>query len=152
MNEEKGLNEAVVGFVVGLMVIGGVGGLAGFFWVKRTETRIRRGWNLVPVLVARTDLSGGTQLKLDDLAEGAIPEQFVNDSVIKQADAKRVIGLTTPFPLKAGDPIRWSLFTAEDPGHRREFDVALMCSSAAPLGETYSLVTQLRDEVQGGGR
>lgn len=78
--------------------------------VKKREADVRKGWNLVPVIVASVDISEGTEVTMEMVSQRSIPEQFVTSSVVKPDSASYVVGQKTLVPLQAGDPLLWSQF------------------------------------------
>ena len=78
--------------------------------LMKEKADVRKGWNLVPVLVATVDLSEGTVVTMDQLAQRSVPEQFVTASVVKPDSASYVIGQKVQVAVAAGDPILWSEF------------------------------------------
>jgi Flp pilus assembly protein CpaB len=96
---------AILGAIGGLLV-GSVG--MGFLSFNLVKERARRGWNLVPVVVAATDLPRGTVVTLDLISQRQIPEQFVTSSVVRPESAAHVVNQKVLAPLQAGDPLLWS--------------------------------------------
>jgi pilus assembly protein CpaB len=87
--------------------------LAGtFFWlaVEGERQKVRRGWTLVPVVVAAQDVPEGAVLDLDMVQQQPIPEQFVTGSVVRPDSVNYVVGQKVMVPLQRGDPILWSHF------------------------------------------
>ncbi len=96
-----------------LIVAAGLGLLAFIIsWsaIKKRESEVRKGWNLVPVVVAAVDISDGTVVTLDMISQRSIPEQFVTASVVKPDSASYIINQKVLVPLQAGDPLLWSQF------------------------------------------
>lgn len=91
----------------GLMLMG-----FGVAWsaLAKEKAEARRGWNLVPVLVATVDLSEGTVVTMEHLAQRSVPEQFVTSSVVKPDSASYVIGQKVQVAVAAGDPVLWNQF------------------------------------------
>ncbi|HWV39126.1 MAG TPA: Flp pilus assembly protein CpaB [Vulgatibacter sp.] len=85
-------------------------GLVAFLSLQARDREIRAGWELVPVLVASTDVEEGTAITFEMLATSRIPEQFATASVVKTDYAESVVGQRVLVPLRAGDPILWSHF------------------------------------------
>lgn len=67
----------------------------------------RKGWNLVPVVVAAVDLDPGTPITMDVISQRSAPEQFVTESVVKPDEASKVINRVVRDRLLAGDPVLW---------------------------------------------
>lgn len=92
-----------LGFLVGLLLGSVVGGLR----TAATRRDVRRGWNLVPVLVMAKDTPAGARLTFDDLTQSNIPEQFTG-SIVHPNEASLVMSSTLRIALKAGDVIQKS--------------------------------------------
>ncbi len=91
----------------GLMLMG-----FGVAWsaLAKEKADVRRGWNLVPVLVATVDMSEGTVVTMEHLSQRSVPEQFVTSSVVKPDSASYVIGQKVQVAVAAGDPMLWNQF------------------------------------------
>jgi Flp pilus assembly protein CpaB len=100
----------VVGVSCSLILLGSCGGLAGYAYVKKKTTDARRGWNLVPVVVAAVDIGEGTVVTFDQISQRSIPEQFVTSSVVKPDSASYIVSQRITVPVQAGDPLLWSQF------------------------------------------
>jgi pilus assembly protein CpaB len=85
-------------------------GVVSYSAIKKGEADVRRGWNLVPVVVAAADIPEGTPLSFDLVSQRAIPEQFVTSSVVKPDSASYIINQKVLVPVQAGDPLLWSQF------------------------------------------
>lgn len=94
-------------FSVGLMLMG-----FGVAWSALAKERhdVRKGWNLVPVLVAAVDLSEGSVVTPSHVSQRSVPEQFVTASVVKPESASFVLGQKVQVAVAAGDPLLWSQF------------------------------------------
>ena len=100
---------AVVSF--GLFgVIGLVGSAIGYSAIAKARNDARKGWNLVPVVVAAVDISENTLVTMDMISQRSIPEQFVTSSVIKPDSASYIINQKIMVATQAGDPLLWSQF------------------------------------------
>ncbi|HZH13121.1 MAG TPA: Flp pilus assembly protein CpaB [Archangium sp.] len=96
-----------------LFIALGLGLLAGIIaWsaIKKKESDVRRGWNLVPVVVASADIPEGTVITFDMINQRSVPEQFVTSSVVKPDSATYVVGQKVLVALQQGDPLLWSQF------------------------------------------
>jgi pilus assembly protein CpaB len=96
-----------------LFIALGLGLLAGIIaWsaIKKKESDVRRGWNLVPVVVASADIPEGTVISFDMINQRSVPEQFVTSSVVKPDSATYVVGQKVLVALQQGDPLLWSQF------------------------------------------
>ena len=101
-----------VGFGVMFVLAICAGGPLGYVLVKKKQADVRRGWNLVPVVVAAQDIPAGTEITFEMVSQRSIPEQFFTDSVVKPGDASRIVNRMPLVDLKAGDPLRWADFDA----------------------------------------
>jgi pilus assembly protein CpaB len=104
-------------FVTGVLI--GLGsGLAltcllsgvGYAWVQKTRSEVRKGWNLVPVVVAAQDIAEGTPVTLELLSQRSVPEQFVTPSIVKPDQVASIINQSVRAPVSAGDPLSWQHF------------------------------------------
>jgi pilus assembly protein CpaB len=96
-----------------LLVALGLGLLAGavaFSAIKKKEADVRKGWDLVQVVVAAGDLQEGTTLTEEMIAKRFGPEQFVTPSVVKPESASYIVNQKLLVPVHAGDPLLWSQF------------------------------------------
>lgn len=93
-----------LGFVAGAVIAA----LAGYAITQKTKADVRRGWNLVPVVVVAQDIRPGTALTVDLIAQRSIPEQFMTSSYVTPASVQDVDGAKTTVELRAGDLLRWS--------------------------------------------
>ena len=93
---------AIVLFVVGFGV--------SFSAIQKQRSDVRKGWNLVPVVVSAVDISEGTVVTMEMISQRSIPEQFVTSSVVKPDSASFVVNQKVLVPLQAGDPLLWSQF------------------------------------------
>lgn len=108
--------SSFVGFTSGLLVglaLLCVGGGGGYVWVKKAYADARRGWNLVPVVIAAVDIPEGTTVTMEMISQRSVPEQFVTSSVVKPDSASYVVGQVALVPMIAGDPLMWSTFEAK---------------------------------------
>jgi pilus assembly protein CpaB len=85
-------------------------GTVAYSAIKKKEADVRRGWNLVPVVVAAVDLSEGSVVTFDQISQRSVPEQFVTSSVVKPDSASYVVNQKVLVPVQAGDPLLWSEF------------------------------------------
>lgn len=74
------------------------------------EKEVRKGWDLVPILVASAELDVGGELTLDGLAASQMPERFVSPSMVGPEHADTLVGQRLAVPLRPGDPVLWSHF------------------------------------------
>ncbi len=87
-----------------------VAGVVSYSAVKKKEMDVRKGWNLVPVVVAAVDVSEGTVVSMEMISQRSIPEQFVTSSVVKPYSASYIVNQKVLVPIQAGDPLLWSQF------------------------------------------
>jgi pilus assembly protein CpaB len=92
------------------LVLGLFAGIIAFSAIKKKEHDVKKGWNLVTVVVASVDLSEGTTVTFDMIAQRAVPEQFITSSVVKPDSASYIINQKVLVPVQAGDPLLWSQF------------------------------------------
>ncbi|HYV46625.1 MAG TPA: SAF domain-containing protein [Myxococcaceae bacterium] len=83
--------------------------------VRAKQRSMAKGWNEQPALVFATDLAQGATVKLDDLSQRPLPEQFLSGSAVSLADAPLIAGRKIGLPVLAGDVVRWAHFTAPTP-------------------------------------
>ncbi len=91
-------------------VLGLFAGIVAYSAIKKKEADVRRGWNLVPVVVAAVDVAEGTPVTFDMISQRSVPEQFVTSSVVKPDSASYVVNQKVLVPVQAGDPLLWSQF------------------------------------------
>ena len=101
----KGKTPLLVALVLAVFA-----GAIAFSAIKKKEADVRRGWNLVPVVVAGSDIPEGTVVTLDMISQRQVPEQFVTSSVVKPDSASYVVNQKVLVPLQGGDPLLWSQF------------------------------------------
>jgi pilus assembly protein CpaB len=101
----KGKTPLLVALVLAVFA-----GAIAFSAIKKKESDVRRGWNLVPVVVAGSDVPEGTVVTLDMISQRQVPEQFVTSSVVRPESASHVVNQKVLVPLQAGDPLLWSQF------------------------------------------
>src|SRR5687767_4381504 len=101
----KGKTPLAVALVLGLFA-----GIVAYSAIKKREADVRKGWNLVPVVVAAVDISEGTVVTFDMISQRSVPEQFVTSSVVKPDSASYVVNQKVLVPVQAGDPLLWSQF------------------------------------------
>ncbi|MDX2012191.1 MAG: Flp pilus assembly protein CpaB [Myxococcaceae bacterium] len=90
--------------------LGLLAGVVAWSAVTKREADVRKGWNLVPVVVAAVDLSEGTVVTMEMVSQRSIPEQFVTSSVVKPDSASYIVNQKVLVPVQAGDPLLWSQF------------------------------------------
>jgi pilus assembly protein CpaB len=92
------------------LVLGAFAGIVAWSAIKKKESDVRKGWDLVPVLVAVNEVSEGTTIELPMIAQRQIPERFVTASVVKPEYASYIVGQKVLVPLQKGDPLLWTQF------------------------------------------
>lgn len=95
-----------------------LGGGAGYLFVKRQETAVRRGWSLLPVVVAAVDIPEDTLVTMEMMAQRSIPEQFVTASIVKPESASYIVNQRLLVPVQSGDPLLWSHFESKKQASR----------------------------------
>ena len=101
----KGKTPLVVALMLGL-----VAGVVSYSAIRHQEYVARKGWNLVPVVVAATDIAEGSTVTFDMVSQRSVPEQFVTSSVVKPDSASYVVNQKVLVAVQAGDPLLWSQF------------------------------------------
>lgn len=115
-NAPRSSGPNVVGFVGGLMiglVTLCIGGALGYSFVRKAHADARKGWNLVPVVVAAVDLPEDTVVTMEMISQRSIPEQFVTSSVVKPDSASYIVNQKVLVAVQAGDPLLWSQFATK---------------------------------------
>src|SRR5258706_12080198 len=101
----KGKTPLVVALMLGL-----VAGVVAYSAIRHQEYVVRKGWNLVPVVVAAADIAEGSTVTFDMISQRSVPEQFVTSSVVRPESASYVVNQKVLVPVQAGDPLLWSQF------------------------------------------
>ncbi len=101
----KGKTPLLVAVALGVFA-----GIVAWSALKKKESDVRKGWNLVPVVVAAVEISEGSVVTMEMISQRQVPEQFVTSSVIKPDNAPYVINQKVLVALQAGDPLLWSQF------------------------------------------
>src|SRR5512146_3051347 len=104
----RGVLGLVIGLVVGMLFSTCVCGVGGYVFVKKKERDVRRGWNLVPVVVAAQDIAPRETVTFDKISQRSVPEQFVTGSVVTPDSVRQIVGKWLLVPVKAGDPLLWT--------------------------------------------
>jgi pilus assembly protein CpaB len=95
--------------IAGVMVLASVA--AGWTGLSRSEAQQKRGWRLVPVVVAAEDLLEGDTLVEESVAVRQVPEDMAKSaSFVKPDSLAFVAGQRLVAPLQEGDPLCWSHF------------------------------------------
>lgn len=102
----KSLPFVLTGLLLGVALPGALAFSAG----SRRVAEARRGWQLVPIVVAAVDVKAGDVVTMELISQRAIPEQFVSPSMVQPDEVGPLIGLPARMPLLAGDPVLWASF------------------------------------------
>ncbi len=105
--------DILVGLLMGLIVGGMVGGLVCGFIISRRMEKARRGWNLVPVVVATQEIPEGEKVTFEMISLRSVPEQFVTSSAVEPDAVIRIIDHRLNVPVQQGDMLLWSQFEAK---------------------------------------
>ncbi len=97
------------------LVLAMVAFVVGWSGLKRKQAEMTAGLNLVPVLVAATDLAEGTEVVVDQMAQREVPSKFVTASVLAPESMSYVVNQKLLVPLLAGDLLLWSHFNSARP-------------------------------------
>jgi Flp pilus assembly protein CpaB len=129
-NATSTTRAAILGALAGLVAGGMMLAVIGFFFVRYEAARVRRGWNLVPVVVAAADIHEGELVTLDNISQRMVPEQFVTSSVVRPESASHIVNQKITVEVQAGDPLLWSQFeTKAKPS-------VLVAAADIPVGTT----------------
>src|SRR3954465_3066573 len=101
----KGKTPLLVALGLGLLA-----GIVAYSAIKKRESDVRKGWNLVPVVVAAVDIPEGTVVSFEMMSNRSVPEQFVTSSVVRPESSNYVLNQKVLVPLQAGDPLLWTQF------------------------------------------
>lgn len=101
----KGKSPLIIGLVLGLAAF-----VIGWSGLQRERANLKKGFNLVPVVVAAVDISEGTVVTMEMVSQRSVPEMFITSSVVKPDSATYVIGQKVMVSMQAGDPLLWSQF------------------------------------------
>jgi len=115
----KGKTPLIIGVVLGLASF-----VIGWSGMQKQRADMKRGWNLVPVVVSAVDISEGSVVTMEMVSQRSIPEQFVTSSVVKPDSASYVVGQKVMVSLQAGDPLLWSQFETSKAAERLSTKVA----------------------------
>ena len=101
-----------------------VAGVVSYSAVKKKEMDVRKGWNLVPVVVAAVDVSEGTVVTMEMISQRSIPEQFVTSSVVKPDSVGYIVDQQLLVPGGAVED-RVGGGDEADPAHRERGQLEL---------------------------
>jgi Flp pilus assembly protein CpaB len=100
----------ISGGALGVLVLGLVLVVGGYAWVQRQVREAKKGWNLVPVVVAAQDIPEDTVVTFDLISQRSVPEQVVTSSVVKPDSASYIVNQRILVPVQSGDMLLWSQF------------------------------------------
>lgn len=104
-----------VALAAGGLLVGLFAGIVNYSAVKKSEAEARRGWNLVPLVVAAVDIPQGETLTFDMISQRSIPEQFAPREAVRPDEVSRAVNQKTAAPLLAGDLLFWSALCVTEP-------------------------------------
>ena len=144
MNQSRWATLAVAWVATSLVVGVALAG-AGLAWGKRGALQSRRGWKLVPAMVAARDLPEGTVLEVPDLVIQDVPEELVTASVVRPGGTATVSGQKLQVAMMKGDLVLAS--------HLKKRPVAAACATdARAMAKSLDLddpqVSAFLDELQ----
>lgn len=130
MTARRGFGAGLaVGCGVGAVVLC-VGSVAVFSFTMKQKDKARDGWNLVPVIVAAVDVAAGEAVTFEMISQRSQPEQAVNGSMVRPEQASNMINTRTRVPLKAGEPLAWTMLDVAG--------VGLFAARDVPAGTRFS--------------
>ena len=106
----KWVGGLALGFALSVISVGMLAGVVSFGWVKSAESKARRGWNLVPVVVFAVDVPAGKEVTFDQVSQRSVPEQLATSSVVKPDSVSYVMNQRLLVPGLAGQSVLWSMF------------------------------------------
>ncbi len=96
----KGKLPLVIGVVLGIIAAS-----IAYISVKKERERIKKGWEMGQILVARTEIKAGTKLTSDMLGVGVMPIKYIRDGMLKPTNRGYIIGQPVTTDIHANDPI-----------------------------------------------
>lgn len=93
-------------------------------WMRNSAVNAKKGWNLVPVLVASADVMPGTRLTRAHLEPRTMPEQFVTSATVKPEQLGEVLGHPLRFVLPKGSMLTWPRVELDGPAWFAKRDLA----------------------------
>ncbi|MFP2904418.1 SAF domain-containing protein [Pyxidicoccus sp. 3LFB2] len=112
------LGGVFVGLMMGLPLTGLVGGILAHVLVTEAADDARKGWELVPVIVASKALASGDPVTYEAIAERRLPARLVTSSFVKPDSARYIVSQALIAPLAAGEPLRWGSFEVGAPSFK----------------------------------
>lgn len=98
-NKQALLVALIMGFISIVML---------FAYVKKVKSEATKGMELVKVLVAKEDLTGGTVLKNSNLLYRKYPAKYVEGRAISPDESSLVLGKRLKWGVQKKRPILWS--------------------------------------------
>src|SRR5438874_5841704 len=97
----KGKTPLVIAIVLGVLAL-----ITSYSAIRAKEKEVRKGWDLVPVIVAGQDIAAGSEVGVEMIAQRMIPSQFVTDSNVKFDEhvIMNLSGQKVMVDVKRGDP------------------------------------------------
>lgn len=92
--------------LAGLLVV--AASVAGWTGLFTSETRMKKAWTLVPVVVAAQDMNEGDLMTPDSLAVRQMPDIVSTVSFVKPDSITFVLNQRLIAPMQEGDPLCWS--------------------------------------------
>src|SRR5581483_12473472 len=86
---------------------GAFDGVLNYAQIKSGEARVRKGWNLKPVVVAAVDIKANDAVTFDVISQRSMPEQFVTGAMVTPARVTELVNRRARFEVHAGDPLLW---------------------------------------------
>jgi len=96
----KGKLPLIIGIVLGL-----IASSVAYISVKKERERIKKGWEMGQILVARTEIKAGTKLTSDMLSVGVMPLKYIRDGMLKPTSRGVIMGQPVTTDIHANDPI-----------------------------------------------
>ena len=77
-------------------------------YVEKQKKIATKGLELIPVVVAKRNISKGETLTEDKIAEMAYPQKYVGDRVLRAENYSMAVGQKILNNLEKGKPVLWS--------------------------------------------
>lgn len=135
-------SSVVAGVLIGMFVACGISGVLSYVLIAKKRADVRRGWNLVPVVVAAQEIPENTVITFDMISQRSVPEQFVTASVVKPDSAAYVVNQRTLVPMNAGDPLLWTHFETKKSVTR---ECGALVTAAISAGKEVALQKRLEE-------
>ena len=82
-------------------------------YLKREESKLYQGMNMVPVIAITQDTASGQIITQQLIAKRNVPEKFVHKNAINPKDFELILGQKLQFPMKRGDTLLWNSISAD---------------------------------------